>query len=449
MSKDKVVIIGGGCAGLSAAYTLKKQGREFVLLEATDRCGGRVGNRTNGEFTWGIGAGMTEPQWRTTFQYLDELGLMGNVQKVSMQTYGFWNNEKKHFVTLGAKDTPLQIVKFLLGRGLPFKVYPQLLKLLRLIAPYRKQIEEGGGYDFSSLAEISQMSTEEFGRKYVGDEITDRILNPFLGTMVLARARDVSVAHPIALLSLMQGMCALEGGGIALLTDTLYDKVKDSVQLSTPVEEIIIREGKVVGVRTASAVVEATEVICATDAEVARKILPDLPKKMDDLLSTVKYSSTYNYIFGLNRRIVPDHYLSLFLPASANSIISSIYDENSGVFGKRAPDGAGLMHVFTAGWHDELLKGMTEEARRRTIIRELQKFYPEFPDEPLFTDMIRWDKAVCLEAPGQHEAMEKLINNHMNDVPGLHLAGEYLFLISSTEGAFDTGRKAAEAVLAG
>ena len=49
-----------------------------------------------------------------------------------------------------------------------------------------------------------------------------------------------------------------------------------------------------------------------------------------------------------------------------------------------------------------------------------------------------------LEAPGQFVAIQDLLNNHMRDVQGLYLAGEYLFLIASTEGALKTGKQAAE-----
>jgi monoamine oxidase len=41
MGNKKVVIVGAGCAGLSAAYTLKNAGIDFVVLEATDVYGGR------------------------------------------------------------------------------------------------------------------------------------------------------------------------------------------------------------------------------------------------------------------------------------------------------------------------------------------------------------------------------------------------------------------------
>ncbi|WP_182354728.1 flavin monoamine oxidase family protein [Flaviflexus huanghaiensis] len=440
---NRVIIVGAGCAGLSAAYTLKKAGVPFTILEASERYGGRVGNRYHGEFTAAYGAGMTEPQWKTTFQYLEEFDLSKRVTKVESQTYGFPRNGKIHYVRLGKGMNP---VKSLIGalRGLPLSALFGAVKFAKAIVPYRKQITASDGHDFSGLKEISRQSTAEFGMAKGSAELVNRVLNPFLGTMVLARARDVSIAHPIALMSLMQGMCVLEGG-LATLTDALYDEVKDDLKLNTPVEEIVIEDGAIVGVRVDGELMEASQVICCTDAEVALNLMPELPTTMREPLETVKYSSTYNYMFGLNQRIVPDHFLSLFIPQSDNSLLTTMFDENAGS-SRRAPEGTGLMHAFTAGWHDETLSAMSEEARRRTVIREVQRYFPEFPDEPLFTDVERWDKAVNLESPGQFEAIHNLLENHADDVKGLRLAGEYLFLIASTEGAFATGQKAAEEV---
>jgi flavin-dependent dehydrogenase len=41
VTTQQVVIIGGGCAGLSAAYSLRKQGVDFTLFEAGSSDGGR------------------------------------------------------------------------------------------------------------------------------------------------------------------------------------------------------------------------------------------------------------------------------------------------------------------------------------------------------------------------------------------------------------------------
>jgi protoporphyrinogen oxidase len=48
---ERVVIAGGGAAGLGAAYTLKKRGLTPVLLEAEDHVGGHLaGDEVDGFF---------------------------------------------------------------------------------------------------------------------------------------------------------------------------------------------------------------------------------------------------------------------------------------------------------------------------------------------------------------------------------------------------------------
>jgi len=296
------------------------------------------------------------------------------------------------------------------------------------------------------LSEISKTSTADFGLKHGGAELVSRILNPFLGTMTLSRATDVSIAHPIALISLMKGMCVLDRG-LAMIMDALYERVKDNVRLSTAVKKVVIKNGSVKGVETQGGFIEADQVICTTDAVLARQIIPDLPATIRGPLETCKYSSSYNYIFGIKKRLVPDHFLSLMIPATENSILSTIFDEMAFSNPWTGPEGTGLMHAFTAGWHDDELTPLSEEARTRRVIQEVQKFFPEFPDEPLFTDCIRYDRAINLEAPGQYVAIQELLKNHARDVKGLYLAGEYLFLIACTEGALATGEQAAQTVI--
>ena len=43
MSTKRVIIVGGGFAGLGAAYALMQRGITPLLLEAKDRAGGRSG----------------------------------------------------------------------------------------------------------------------------------------------------------------------------------------------------------------------------------------------------------------------------------------------------------------------------------------------------------------------------------------------------------------------
>lgn len=60
MSVKKVVIIGAGCAGLSAAYTLSKHGVDVISYEAASVAGGRCqtewGSVTVTWWTYNVGS---------------------------------------------------------------------------------------------------------------------------------------------------------------------------------------------------------------------------------------------------------------------------------------------------------------------------------------------------------------------------------------------------------
>jgi len=438
----KVIVVGAGCAGLSATYTLKKQGIDVIALESSDVAGGRCRNIKKDGFNLSLGAGFTEPQWDTTFRYLKEMNMLDQVVDNTIQRYAFWHKGKKRYIVLGSTKEMLKSLPETLAfpfTGFPAKLYPQAIKLLREISRYQKKMT-GDQHDFDALLELGNTSSEEFGLKYGGREVVDRIISPFLGTMVLARPSEVTIAHIIALTHLMKGMCVMKNG-MGSITSALYDRVKENVKLSSPVRKIVIENRKVKGVETADGFMEADQVICAVDAVLARQLMPDLPDTMRKPLETCKYSSTYSYIFPLEKKITPKHFLSVMIPQSENSVLTTIFDA-AGMMDV-APEGAGLMHCFTAGWHDKELGRLDEKARRRLVIREAQKFFPDFPDEPYMTEMIRYDRAINLEAPGQFPAIHELLKNHRHDVQGLHLAGEYLFLIACTEGAFATGEKAA------
>ncbi len=445
MKNKQVVVVGTGCAGLAATYTLKKAGVDVVALEASDRPGGRCWNMSRDGFNLPIGAGLTETQWATTHKFVRELGMSDQAHVAESLRVAFWRNGKKHFLL---KSSPLEMVKnipeMLKFRGWPLKAYPQAVKLGLSMLKYMRRLDPVTR-DFEPLLELGNVSSAQFALEHGGPEILDHLIAPFLGTMVLARPEEVTISHLIALAFLAGGVCVMENG-MGSINEGLYDKVRDAVRLSTPVTKVVIEGKQVKGVETADGFIAADQVICATDAVVARQIIPDLPDTIRKPLETCEYCSTYNYIFALEKKITPEYLVATLIPGSERSILTTIFETAGGDM-KTAPDGAGLMYAFTAGWHDKELGQLSEEERRRRVIKETQKFWPEFPDEPFFTECIRWDRAINLESPGQFPAIHEFLKHHPRDVKGLYFAGEHLFLIACTEGAFVTGEQVANMVL--
>ncbi len=443
--KLPVIVVGAGCAGLSATYTLQQRGVDVLCLEAQDVAGGRCRTVVEDGYQFTIGAGVTEPQWDTTFKYFAELGLLDRVYPMKKLRFSFKRKGKIHTVNLGGSWREMLAavpgnLRFL-ASAMPAGTLWQTLKVLRAMRRHMRGVDPHH-HDFSSLAEISNTSTADFARTHGGDKAHDWVFHPFTATMILARPEDVSVAHPITLLSLMKGMCSVDGG-LGTLTAHLYEAVRDKVRLATPVQRIVIEAGEVRGVQTAEGFIPAAHVICAVDAVQARQLIPELPDTMRRALETCHYSSTYYYQFGLDQHFLPDdvEFHVHVTPACEDTILS--WTAKGSRPGEKA-----VMIVATRGWRDAELDAMSEEARRRLVIDEMQKIYPAFPSEPPKTKLFRWKRAVNLESPGQFTAIQDLLANHYGDVPGLYLAGEYLFLIACTEGALRTGKEAAERVLA-
>jgi protoporphyrinogen oxidase len=437
----KVIVVGAGCAGLSAAYTLQKAGIEVTVFEASDVYGGRCRNVDEGGYRFAAGAGMTEPQWHTTAEYIREFGL--TAVTVPKQTYGFKAAGSLHYVMIGGtfREKLAFIPQYLdfLREAFPAKTYPQLARIGLKIWRQMRRVDTKS-HDYEALRQVSGISTEDYVRQHGGQEAVDYVFHSYLATMVLARPSDISFAHPLALLSLMKGMKVIVGG-MGELTRGLYERVRKNVRLATPVEEIVIKDGRATGVRIADGFVAADEVICAVDAHDALRLMPGLPSHIRRALGTCGYSSTFGYKFIVEEDLdLNPNVLAVMIPAPVDSILSTIFVSKVGDVWRVAP--------FTRGWRDAELLPMDDDARRAQVIAEIQRFIPDFPAEPAYTKVFRWDRAVNLEAPGQFTAVRDLIENHADDVPGLHLAGEYLFLVACTEGALLTGKQAADTIVA-
>jgi phytoene dehydrogenase-like protein len=98
MEKMDVVIIGGGLAGLTAANILAKEGKRVVVLEKSNRPGGRsITNHSQGAlFNIGAHALYTGGEAMAIF---NELGIEINGKNALVQSHGLWKNKVVPFPT--------------------------------------------------------------------------------------------------------------------------------------------------------------------------------------------------------------------------------------------------------------------------------------------------------------------------------------------------------------
>jgi monoamine oxidase len=158
----KVLIVGAGLAGLSAAYELKRAGHSPVLLEAQQRVGGRV-YTLRGPFTEGlyaeVGAMRIPRAHALTMQYIEKFGLLTNDFTMDNPNAYYYVGGRK------VRTSEAAVNPSLLG----FDVFESELgktagqMYIQAIQPLLEMLESSGSAAWDEIvANYDQYSTREF-----------------------------------------------------------------------------------------------------------------------------------------------------------------------------------------------------------------------------------------------------------------------------------------------
>jgi oxygen-dependent protoporphyrinogen oxidase len=443
----KVIVVGAGAAGLAAARALRQRGVEVAVFEKEDAAGGRARGFSREGYVFDLGAQFSARLCTTTLAVCRELGMEGDFIPFDF-TAALYRDGRLHPVYAGRDLRGIwrhrrDLARF---RGVPWGAHPQLARMGPAL------IRRSRDFDFESMdprpvLDLCDLSIADFTLRHGGRKALEWGLQPLTSILTLGEPEEVGAAHILALIfGLSPGLVALRRG-IGSLMQAMYESCADSVRLSTPVRRIVLEKGRAVGVETDAGTEEADAVVCAVTATAALRLLPGLPQSVAEPLRTVTYSSTAHFIFALRNRLLPEGWYGVSIPRS-EGFIQPGFSDAAGKSPEFAPQGGGLVHSLTYGKRGKELERLEDEELKGMLIRELQAIVPgRMPDEPLMTVVARWPEAICLDPPGQARAIHYLRRDHYRDVPGLFLAGEYMYLVSCVEGALRSGLEAAGAVL--
>lgn len=441
----KVIVVGAGTAGLAAVHALKQKGADVVCLEAGASAGGRIFSRQKNGYIFDGGAQFFFKYYYTYFQLCAELGLLGDL--VSVPFKAAIPNVKDHRLTvahasINPKDLWNGRAELLRFRGVPFKALLQLFPLLPTLLRRYKDLDFT---DFERMLDLDEQSLADFALKRCGRAALEHVLQPVASTMTLGEPEDIGAGYGLALLwYCVNGLWTLRHG-IGSVSARLAERYADCIQLNTPARRIVIEHGRVKGVETQDGLMEADRVVCSTTATMALQLMPDLPDTLKGPLGMARYSACCHVMFALHNRLLPEGWYAVALPRTFGSTMAGFTDSyiKSPAY---TPTGGGLVNCFTFGRHAFALNAMDDAEVTRTLIKDVQRWVPSMPDEPYFTEICRFDEAVCTAGPGMLKAMLNMKRHHYQDIKGLCLAGEYLYM-PSVEGATLSGLDAAAAAL--
>jgi protoporphyrinogen oxidase len=440
----KTIVVGAGISGLAAAYTLRRHDIDTLVLEEKSLPGGRaMGTRKQG-FVLDHGAQFFMKCYDTTLSLIHELSLAGDIvpqrHRPSLLIDGDLVSSLLSFDLIHVLKTlksPADIRRF----GLK-----ALLQTARFSSEILKRRKTLDFIHYEDALDLDMEHFSEFVLRHGGREALESVFQPMIAAITLGNAEEIGTLYGAALFwNLMRGGHWILENGIQSLPERLCEEIKPALQLSTPVRRIVLEDGRVKGVETQHGFVAADAVICATTATVARKIIPDLPGSVRSILEKVQYRPCCHVVFAYDRPVLPNDSNVLMLPRKSGSSMAAVANsaESSHSY---APEGTSLAHCFVYDRFAYEFNRMPDEKIILELKSELRKYIPRIPDDSMFSEVYRWNEAMCFAPPGMYTAVHKLKKENGRHVRGLYFAGDYLNL-ASVEGSARSGVDAAEQVV--
>lgn len=438
-----VVIVGGGLAGLSAAWECRDT--NFLVLEADSRVGGRIKSEKRGEYWLNVGGHVFSGPGSETQRLADEVGV--EIRAIDGHLAGLAMNGA--LLTSGAVEFyPFRI-------PMSFKDRVQLFKSgikVRLAVLYYSRIsKKRNGESYWDLQDrIYNYKNDRTFADFVGKTSGDAMAM-FAATVTRSGGRvdEVAAGTGVGYFKIVWDKSPSLGnsiwGGASVFPETIAAKLGDRVKLNSPVSEVVINDDHVSITYSDSSgqhTVQAKQVVMASRATNTYKSLKNAPADLMEALSKVKYAPYVAGAFLTNEdKAVWDNSYGIASPKRSFTIFTnqtSVIRSSE----KTRAKGSSLF-VFTAtDWAEKLLEA-DENTILETYYKDLNEIFPGFSDTVVEHEIMKWHEGQTFNFPGR----AKLQPIFTRDNGRIHLAGDFMGTFY-TETAITTGRLAGQGVLA-
>jgi oxygen-dependent protoporphyrinogen oxidase len=454
----RIAIVGGGIAGLAAAYELEKARAagaavEYTLFEASPRLGGSLATEIVDGAVLERGPDSFITEKPAAAELCRELGLGGDLIGSNDAARKTWIVVRNRLVALpdGLMFlVPTKLIPTAMTRL--FSLPTKARMAMELLHPPRPM--DGEDEAVATLVE-----------RHFGAEAVDRLADPLLSGIYGGDATQLSARTVLPRLvemesefgSLTRGMLAAHSkmrakakassngngsgkarpaprpifttlrGGVQQLVDAIVARLDPlAVRRSTPVSGL---ERNAAGwmVHAGGAVEAYDAVVMASPSWAAAVLLGGLDPELGEELAAIPYSSsiTVNLVYDeakIGR--LPDGF-GFLVPASENRALLACTFVHRKFLG-RTPPGKAVLRAFLGGMKNEALLAETDATLVATVRRELSGILGEkvlgAAVEPEYTQVSRWRRAMAQYAVG-HQERRKRITERAASLPGLRLAG--------------------------
>ncbi len=422
-----VAIVGGGVAGLSAAYELKARGITYRVFEAGQRPGGVViTERTNG---WVIDGGPDSllVQKPAAVGLCRELGLGANLVSTLMpRTAYVLRDGTLHPIVEGSfLGFPLRASAF--ARSSLFSLRGKLRMAAEAVIPRRD------GDDDESIGAFVRRRFGEEAAEYLADPLlagihagdADRLsVQALFPRLVEAERRSGSVLRALRSLHTRpspQGAFVSLPGGTGALVEALAESVgRESITCNARVTEL--HRAGVFVVSSPAMALRARAIILAVPAYIAGSLLGGFDTTLEGLCAGVPYASTATVALGYRATQVrrPMQGSGFVVPRLERTPLLAATWVTSKWPG-RAPEGHVLLRGFLGGGRDPHRTEASDPELIATAADALQELM-DIDGEPVLTRLFRFTRQSPQYEVGHLQRVTQ-IERRLTSLPGLFVAG--------------------------
>ena len=445
-----VAIVGGGIAGLAAAWELQKRNVMACVLEAASRAGGVILTERFDGWTIDAGPDSILVQKPAAVSLCRELGIGERLHHtLTPRTAYVLRDGRLHPLIEGS------------ALGFPIRLGPLAASSLFTAAGKVRMAMEAV---LPRRASEGDESLAAFVRRRFGDEAVDYLAEPLLAGIhagdverlsaksLFPRLIEVERTHG----SVIRGFRALRvapssqgafvslPGGMSELVDVLTKALTPgTVKLASRVSEL--RRAKGFRLETTTGSLTARAVILGVPAYAAAALLRSVDTTLAGLCETIPYASTGTVAFGFRREQV-EHPLEgsgFVVPRVERSpLLASTWVTSK--WPGRAPDGHVLLRAFLGGGRDPHRLDRSDADLVGAAHEELAALLG-ISGEPAFPPRVyRWTRQSPQYEVGHHERV-RTIEERLSAVPGLFVTGSGFRAIGIPDCVQDGRNQAARA----
>lgn len=436
----RIAIIGGGIAGLSAAYFLEKARRagaplQWTLFEKSGRLGGVIRTEQRDGFILEAGPDSFLTAKPDALALCRELGIEDQIIP---------SNDSKRKTYILAKKRLIEIpdgLQFMVPtRVLPIATTPLFSFGTKLRMARELLIRPGSMNGDESVA--------SFVRRHFGQEMVDRIAEPLLAGVYGGNAEHLSMRAVLPMFAAMERdhgslaraslkakkKAAASGTQPAPLFSSLKNGLQQMLNALTPTldPQALRLQQTVTGVarRNGEWQIATTDgshifdaVLLGIPATSSAALLAPLDQEISSRMARIQYTSSAAVAVAFDKIDLPPGFGYLVPGTEGKKMMACTFVHNK--FSYRAPEGSSLLRCFFSSSRVPDLLKFSDAELEKFALEELREVLG-LTAPPRFVRVFRWSQGLPQYETGHLDRVAE-IQSRLEALPGLNIIGNSFY----------------------